>query len=1027
MLKKMGNGIKNRYKVGERVFAKIRGHPYWPAVVTSVDTSNKIVKYNVNFYGTGEIGCVKEIDICSFIENKTKHGGLKVKNKHFSNAMKEAENSLNNSCSNINRSVQSPSIYSIAESNISSPQVTPSDFSSSVLENNTSSPQEISSILSSNSHSLCRINKYMTPTQETCMRERNTKDVSVNTSTDLDLNFQLHALTEKCIALEMSLVEDKNLTLKLQDENLGQTIEPNVQPPSNMGTQTDAHICPKITNANTQTEVTAHNLLLVTDELLNEKWLTDLTIQPYFQMLNDRFLEEKSGIIINPLLVHAIKNTDDFASLLEPLSIIEKNFVILPINDSVSLSDFDSGSHWSTLVYTKSENKYLYFDSCGTYNKASALKVAKQLSFYLNKTMPVEFVELGGPQQENNRDCAIFMCWTVESVVYDIISASNSVDTNFLQNATLTQSDIVTKRSLLCYTLFNLTKLTNETIISLMIVKHGKRQNNEAKPSQSKEVMKSSTNLNDKANFRTNYSFTNNQHNRNWTLVKRKPNSRTKPLLNQNTFNNKPNIDLSNYYGTLGKVNNDITSLSEEDILTNRKTACSKKDKVKQTNKTEYPKTKITVCSDSQGKHLAPKITELSQGRVDAFGYVRPNTTLIQVTDSAKIDTNNPLVLLGGTNDSFDGNFKNIYKNLENKLKDLSETRPIFLCTVPTRYDKKEDSQENDQIQMLNNYIGELAARIDGVFLIDLGHLNRHHFTVHGLHLNIFGTTKLARIILKSLTRWKIQELNHRYKSTQFPINVIEENMKDKILECKNQPKTAFSHCISGDFGAVKQMSAGVAVAFRDAFGKPQFSNRITKHLAYQQVDGGAGVYALITKDKYHSKPTLADYNSAFDDLIQDFNKRGFTRLVCSAMGCFQDRIPIDIFVTNIVKFYHLTGAPVDIVSLNQGSSTTLWSGLTQDEFITSLKYCVLSRILEEAQLPSLFKSLEPGMSSHLQDASANIPFGSLEKQATNEEPANHLEPEPVQILEVVLSESVDNNYGQSSVSDLCISLEDLN
>lgn len=122
-------------------------------------------------------------------------------------------------------------------------------------------------------------------------------------------------------------------------------------------------------------------MLLVSDELLNDKWLTDF--QPHFQMLNDRFLEDKSGIITNPLVVCAVKNTDDFATLLDLKSIIKKNYVILPINDSVSLSEFDSGSHWNTMVYTRSENKYLYFDSSGSYNKVSALRVAKKLSYYL--------------------------------------------------------------------------------------------------------------------------------------------------------------------------------------------------------------------------------------------------------------------------------------------------------------------------------------------------------------------------------------------------------------------------------------------------------------------------------------------------------------------------------------------------------------------------------------------------------------------------------------------------------------------
>lgn len=62
----------------------------------------------------------------------------------------------------------------------------------------------------------------------------------------------------------------------------------------------------------------------------------------------------------------------------------------------------------------------------------------------------------------------------------------------------LTQSYIIKKRSLLCYTVFNLTKLTNESMISLMIFKRSKRPSDEVGLSQSNGVTKNSTNLNDK-------------------------------------------------------------------------------------------------------------------------------------------------------------------------------------------------------------------------------------------------------------------------------------------------------------------------------------------------------------------------------------------------------------------------------------------------------------------------------------------------------------------------------------------------
>lgn len=98
----MEEGNKNRFKYGDRVFAKVKGHPSWPAIVDSVDRTNKIIKYNVIFYGTEETACVKEIDVCSFLENKSRLGSG-GKNKNFAKAMKEAERSLDISC-NINTS-----------------------------------------------------------------------------------------------------------------------------------------------------------------------------------------------------------------------------------------------------------------------------------------------------------------------------------------------------------------------------------------------------------------------------------------------------------------------------------------------------------------------------------------------------------------------------------------------------------------------------------------------------------------------------------------------------------------------------------------------------------------------------------------------------------------------------------------------------------------------------------------------------------------------------------------------------------
>lgn len=212
-------------------------------------------------------------------------------------------------------------------------------------------------------------------------------------------------------------------------------------------------------------------------------------------------------------------------------------------------------------------------------------------------------------------------------------------------------------------------------------------------------------------------------------------------------------------------------------------------DKCKKTQKTNlYTKMKITFCSDSQGRFVTSALTSLSNGAADVFGYLRPNTVLTQVVDSASlISDGSPVIIMGGSNDSLNGDFGDIYRNLEQKLTELSKTRPVFLCTIPVRYDVALASDTNQKLNLVNNYITELAVRINNVFLINLNSFRRSHFTSHGLHLNSKGKNKLAYSILESLSLWSdkngstLPNSNHANVKLQSigtnTINIVEEDM----------------------------------------------------------------------------------------------------------------------------------------------------------------------------------------------------------------------------------------------------------
>lgn len=86
--------MKPKFGTGDKVFAKVRGYPPWPARVEGLadETPNKM-KYHIYFYGTGETAIVKAEDICTFVDNKIRLGKPK-KHKNFTEALLQIEADL---------------------------------------------------------------------------------------------------------------------------------------------------------------------------------------------------------------------------------------------------------------------------------------------------------------------------------------------------------------------------------------------------------------------------------------------------------------------------------------------------------------------------------------------------------------------------------------------------------------------------------------------------------------------------------------------------------------------------------------------------------------------------------------------------------------------------------------------------------------------------------------------------------------------------------------------------------------------
>lgn len=124
---------KNKYNAGDKVFAKI-----WPAKITNIDSSRKLKKYTVTFYGTKEVNVVKEVELCSYAE-KIALWKPQERNLKFNLSKREAEKSLNSSFNN-QTNIRTPSGTSFIP--LTDPSMSSSDLPSvtSTPFNTTSKP-----------------------------------------------------------------------------------------------------------------------------------------------------------------------------------------------------------------------------------------------------------------------------------------------------------------------------------------------------------------------------------------------------------------------------------------------------------------------------------------------------------------------------------------------------------------------------------------------------------------------------------------------------------------------------------------------------------------------------------------------------------------------------------------------------------------------------------------------------------------------------------------------------------------------
>jgi hypothetical protein len=96
-----------------------------------------------------------------------------------------------------------------------------------------------------------------------------------------------------------------------------------------------------------------------------------------------------------------------------------------------------------------------------------------------------------------------------------------------------------------------------------------------------------------------------------------------------------------------------------------------------------------------------------------------------------------------------------------------------MIITAPHRYDLQKTSCVNKEItEVFNRKLHEVVKTADNAKIIQ-ANLSWNDFTLHGLHLNISGKEKMAKLIGEN-----IKKLMSRKEDTPFILK-CEENQKD--------------------------------------------------------------------------------------------------------------------------------------------------------------------------------------------------------------------------------------------------------
>ncbi|EAL67999.1 sentrin-specific protease 8 [Dictyostelium discoideum AX4] len=174
--------------------------------------------------------------------------------------------------------------------------------------------------------------------------------------------------------------------------------------------------------------------------LKSNQWLNDSIISFYLEWLKDGGEDNKNKIpnqvlLLSPSVVFCcsfVESEQEIQLMFEqPLSLKTKEVIFFPLTNNRDPNVIGGGTHWSLLIFIKSLNKFIYYDSINSFNSSDAIFIISKFKFLLSspppKTNLKEFlINQKTPQQQNGYDCGLYVLSIIEELLKLIIKENEN-------------------------------------------------------------------------------------------------------------------------------------------------------------------------------------------------------------------------------------------------------------------------------------------------------------------------------------------------------------------------------------------------------------------------------------------------------------------------------------------------------------------------------------------------------------------------------------------------------------------------